>query len=423
MPTSARPHGVVDLQRTAERGAARTREQAPRDHHVAGRIADAEATEVDDRARRGRPRQARCPEADPRGTTRALDPTPGPPAQRPTRPWPPRCRSHHRARRSRLASLRPAPPGSAPRIALQRRCVTRVDPLQRGDERGDVACGRARIGEILDRRDLTREPAVDGPVVGIALGGRPLRKRDGERQREVGREAGQPDALLLGLSDRPTDARKSHAEFVAQAVDRVIGARRFDRFDREFGPLRELRAEQPAHEIDVRVDLVEHAFSEQTQDPRREASRAEGTPMPSPEAPLVHSIYGFARERDISWAIWRFARVRLASTNTSTNSRNAIRDVAREAGADAVGIGDGPGREWQHEARELDGGDDCVDGAELPRPKVQDARHQCDEEATHRETECERDAATPSGAGAIAQPAALALSSAAYRGRARPFGR
>ncbi len=139
--------------------------------------------------------------------------------------------------------------------ARTRRCTGRVDVAQRVHERGETD---GRLLQIVDRAVgvLARQPLVDGPCEGIALGRMPHRQLHRNRERQVRRESRQPLRLLRRLGGGPPDARQPSGEVVPETVDVVIGPVRHDRIDRQIGPLRELPGEQAAHERDVGVDLV-----------------------------------------------------------------------------------------------------------------------------------------------------------------------
>jgi NAD(P)-dependent dehydrogenase (short-subunit alcohol dehydrogenase family) len=67
--------------------------------------------------------------------------------------------------------------------------------------------------------------------------------------------------LFVHLPSGPFDAWESHGHVGAEPIDRVVGPSGVDRRDGKVGPLRKLRHEQPAHESDVDVHLIDMHFA------------------------------------------------------------------------------------------------------------------------------------------------------------------
>src|SRR6266699_3831422 len=86
----------------------------------------------------------------------------------------------------------------------------RIDPLQGGDEVSQRSRRLDWIGDALDDRVVTCEPAVDGPLPGVALARCPQSKRDRDGKWQVRGESWQPPLLLLHLLNGPVDAGEPH---------------------------------------------------------------------------------------------------------------------------------------------------------------------------------------------------------------------
>ena len=141
---------------------------------------------------------------------------------------------------------------------LRRRAAVGVDPLQCGEERGEVERGPPRVGERRGRRRLAVEPAQHRPGIRVALGGGALRQRLGDRQREPRREPRQPRLLALDLPDPALVAREPHRHRVAEPVGVVVPSGLGDRGHRQAGPRRELARDQPPDEVRVDPGRVRH---------------------------------------------------------------------------------------------------------------------------------------------------------------------
>ena len=291
--------------RRARRGtpAALGGEEAPRDHADRRPGRRREAAEVDDgvTAAAGRPAGSRA--AGRRGTRPRGRPMPGPPATPPRRTRR-RCRSVRRAPRSIGGLLvvlgeRGAPASwsvatGPPAVSIRRSAATKP------------ATAMAACSEVDRRRRRPRPGATGTPTIrtGSPRPGRP-RERDRYGERQVRRKSRQPPALLGRLSHCPTDPREPHRQVGAESIDVVVGPGRFHRFDREIGPPRELRGEQPADELGAGLDLVGVHLSCGHEGASERARHALSTENYRRDAP-------------------RRGPVRCASTNTTTNRTTAI---------------------------------------------------------------------------------------------------
>jgi hypothetical protein len=114
-----------------------------------------------------------------------------------------------------------------------------VDGLERADETRNVF---DRVGHRLGRR-LAFEPLVDGPPERIPMGRLGARERDGDLERQLGREARKPLELLLQRQRVPGAARKADDHVLSEAVERVVRSPRLDPRERQVGPLGKRRDE------------------------------------------------------------------------------------------------------------------------------------------------------------------------------------
>jgi hypothetical protein len=130
-----------------------------------------------------------------------------------------------------------------------------VDPPQRGDERGEVD---GRPVQVVDAAVgvLAGQPFVHRPGEGVALGGLAHRQRDGQREREMRGEPGQPLGFLGRLPGGPADPGQPDGQPLTESVDVVVRSVRGDQPDRQVGPVRELPGEQSAYQVRVGLDLV-----------------------------------------------------------------------------------------------------------------------------------------------------------------------
>ena len=263
----ARPGRVVDAQRRAERRARLGLHELPGGDQVDRRVADGERAEVDHGG------EAAVADEQVAGRRVAVDPdrraVPRPRGQRRLPRGGDRggvedavergdhgrdARRHDR----RVAQVveRAAAEAVAP---LRRRAAVRVDPLQGGEERGEVERGPPRVAERGGRRRLAVEPAQHRPGIRVALGRRAPRQRLGDRQREPRREPRQPRLLALDLPDPALVAREPHRHRIAEPVGVVVPPGLGDRGHREAGPFRELAGHQPPDEVRVDPGRVRHA--------------------------------------------------------------------------------------------------------------------------------------------------------------------
>jgi hypothetical protein len=173
---------------------------------------------------------------------RAPPPTPAPRA---------RCRSRHRG-----PSV-PSWPGR-PRRSVARHGSSCAPPAA-GLPRYRSGTGRTGSRPARRRRRPGR-PAARWPRARRAATGRPTTAtgnrtreppgqghRDG--QRKLAGEAGQPAVLLLDLLGVPGAAGQPDRHVRAEAEGDVVPAARLDPPHRKAGPLRELRADQPGHQL------------------------------------------------------------------------------------------------------------------------------------------------------------------------------
>ena len=228
--TPARPGRVVDAQRRAELRARRGRHELPCGDQVDRRIADGERAEVDHGG------EAAVADQQVAGRRVAVDPDRRAVPRRRGQRGLPRGgdrggvddaveRGDHAgdARRHDRRVARVVERAAAEAVApLRGRAAVGVDPLQRGEERGEVERDPSRVGEGRGRRRLAVEPAQDRPGIRVALGGLTLRDRLGDRQRELRREPRQPRLLALDLPDPALVAREPHRQRVAEPVGVVV---------------------------------------------------------------------------------------------------------------------------------------------------------------------------------------------------------
>jgi hypothetical protein len=95
----------------------------------------------------------------------------------------------------------------------------------------------------------------------VALARCPQRSRDRDGKGEERGKSRQPLLLFVHLPSGTFDAGESHGQVGAYPIDRVVGPSGVDRLDGKVCPLRKLRREQPAHERDVDVHLVDMHFA------------------------------------------------------------------------------------------------------------------------------------------------------------------
>ena len=236
------PRRVVDRERGTERLAGLGGEELPRDHHVAGGIADAKAAPVDDAA------QPSVRDEHVARVEVAVHPD--------RRPLPDRRRraaSHspsrlrHRSRRAASRSTRgPRRHGSAIASPRPKLCSPgggppdRIDLLQRTDEPGEVNLGLPGSRRRCRSRRVALRRASDTPTRG----------RDSPRPGALLRAAREPRAAegasrgshsrSFTMLARPLPAGQPDDQLVPDAVERVVGSARLDRLDRKVGPVREL---------------------------------------------------------------------------------------------------------------------------------------------------------------------------------------
>ena len=235
-----------------ERPAPGSAEHAPGRDQVGGRITDADAAEVDDRAEAAVGHQQVRPQQV--GVYPHRRPIPGGGGQRvlPRRKGRAAVddlgrRLDGRARPVVKFAQRPAP-------GLRR--SGDGDLTQFADEPSQVLGRLAFICDELLGVRLDVDPAVDGPGEGVPVRRIALRHRLGDPQRQARCELRQPVALpLQGLGPR-WQPRQPRAQMVSQPVDGVHRSRRRNGADRQPAQPRELRGDQPPDETGVDVDLT-----------------------------------------------------------------------------------------------------------------------------------------------------------------------
>ena len=242
-PTSRRRSAAP---RGTRRGLARM--ELPRDHHVAGGVADAHGFPVDHRADTPVPHEP-VPSVEvavvPDG--RAL------PRRRRERAFPP---VHHRG-----IAVEPSEPEPDLLVALGQRDAPAprrargIHPLQGGDEPSEIPRGDDRV-DVSDQGRRALHPREDVPEPRVVVGRTPLGDRNGDLQRDQRRQLRQPVELLAAGPRRSLPAREPYHPLLAEAEDRVVRPRGLDPAKRQVGPLGEPIGQQPAHEWLVDLELI-----------------------------------------------------------------------------------------------------------------------------------------------------------------------
>jgi len=103
---------------------------------------------------------------------------------------------------------------------------------------------------------LAGDPAADRPGKRIALARRGCGERDGNGERQMRRQARQPELLLAEERRRGRVTRQAQTEVRAQAEDGVVGTARCDPLQGQVAPERKPAVDEPAGQSRADLDLV-----------------------------------------------------------------------------------------------------------------------------------------------------------------------